>query len=62
MKNHLTLRSRRYALKALGVLVCLTGAFLMWNGNILGESTTGIATVIGITGIGILSTSRRMMT
>ena len=34
--------------KVLGVLVCLTGAFLMSHGSILGERTTGIATVIGI--------------
>jgi len=41
----------------LGILVALTGAFLMWNGSILGENTTGIATVIGIVGIGLIATS-----
>ena len=40
-----------------GLLLSLTGAFLMWNGSILGENTTGIATVIGIVGIGLISTS-----
>ena len=44
--------------KALGVLACLTGAFLMSHGSILGERTTGIAIVIGIIGIGIISTSK----
>jgi hypothetical protein len=42
----------------LGILIALTGAFLMWHGSILGENTTGIATVIGIIGIGLISTSR----
>ena len=43
----------------LGILIALTGAFLMWNGSILGENTTGIATVIGIVGIGLIATSGR---
>ncbi len=46
-------------LKAIGVLVCLTGGFLMYNGSILGESTTGIATVLGIIGIGIITASNK---
>ena len=29
----------------------------MWNGSILGKNTTGIATVIGIVGIGLIATS-----
>ena len=29
----------------------------MFNGDILGENTTGIATVIGIVGIGLIATS-----
>jgi hypothetical protein len=41
--------------KVLGVVVCLTGAFLMFHGSILGEDTTGIATVLGIIGIGLIS-------
>jgi len=41
----------------LGVLLCLIGAFLMFEGSILGENTTGIATVIGIVGIGLIATS-----
>jgi len=40
--------------KTLGVLICLTGTYFMYNGNILGENTTGLATVIGIIGIGLI--------
>jgi hypothetical protein len=43
--------------KTLGVLVCLFGAYLMYDGNILGENTAGLATVIGIIGIGIIGSS-----
>ena len=50
----------RYAILVLGVLVCLTGAFLMaWGHSILGERHTGIATVVGILGIGMISSSRK---
>lgn len=41
-----------------GILIALTGAFLMWHGSILGENTTDIATVVGIVGIGLIATSR----
>ena len=41
----------------LGILLALTGAFIMWNGHILGENATGIATVIGVVGIGLIATS-----
>ncbi len=41
----------------LGILLALTGAFLMWNGSILGENTTGISTIIGIVGICLIATS-----
>ena len=43
----------------LGILLSLTGAFLMWNGHILGENTTGIAIVMGIVGIGLIATLGR---
>jgi hypothetical protein len=42
---------------ALGILLCLIGAFLMFEGSILGENNTGWATVIGIVGIGLIATS-----
>ena len=50
---------RRQISKAIGVLVCLTGGFLMYHGSILGESTTGIATAVGIIGIGIITSSNK---
>jgi hypothetical protein len=40
----------------LGILLCLIGAFLMFEGNILGENK-GWAAVIGIVGIGLIGTS-----
>jgi hypothetical protein len=47
-----------FGVLALGVAVCLTGAALMAFGEgLLGENHTGIATVIGIVGIGIIGTS-----
>ena len=41
----------------IGLALSLTGAFFMFDGDILGENTTGIATVIGIVGIGLIATS-----
>jgi hypothetical protein len=42
----------------LGISVCLIGALVMVAGeSILGENHTGIATVIGIVGIGLIGTS-----
>jgi len=47
-----------YVIFAVGVSVCLIGAFLMAFGEgVLGEDHAGIATVIGIVGIGLISTS-----
>ena len=40
-----------------GLVLALTAAFFMFDGDILGENTTGIATVIGIIGIGLIATS-----
>jgi uncharacterized membrane protein YfcA len=41
----------------IGLITVLTGALLMFNGDILGEDTTGIATIIGIVGISLIATS-----
>ena len=41
----------------IGLIIALTGAFFMFDGEILGENTTGIAMVIGIVGIGLIATS-----
>jgi len=48
---------REYTSFVLGILLCIIGALLMFEGSILGERTTGIATVIGIVGIGLIATS-----
>lgn len=45
----------------LGISACLIGAYLMAFGEgLLGERHTGIATVIGIFGIGLIGTSGAM--
>ena len=41
----------------MGLALALTGAIFMFDGDILGERTSGIATVIGIVGIGLIATS-----
>ena len=41
-----------------GILICLTGAGLMFDGAIMGETTTNVATVLGITGIGLIATQK----
>ena len=46
-----------FPLFILGIVLALTAAFFMFDGDILGENTTGIATVIGIVGIGLIATS-----
>jgi hypothetical protein len=53
-------RMSKYAILALGVAVCLTGAALMAFGKgLLGENHTGIATLIGIVGIGLVAKSSK---
>jgi hypothetical protein len=54
-------KKHRKILFGSGILVCLAGAGLMFDGAILGETTTNIATVLGITGIGLIATQRRAM-
>jgi len=50
--------SMRWWILTLGVSICLIAAFLMvWGDPILGEDHAGIATVIGIVGIGLIGTS-----
>ena len=57
MKKHTLMRWWQHAILVLGVSVCLTAAFLMFEGHILGENNTGWASVIGIVGIGLIGTS-----
>lgn len=40
-----------------GLVLALTAAYFMFDGDILGEKTTGIATVTGIVGICLIATS-----
>ena len=40
-----------------GICIALIGAGIMFHGNIFGENNSGIATVIGIIGIGVIATS-----
>ena len=46
-----------FPLFVIGIVLSLTAAFFMFDGDILGENTTGIATVIGIVGIGLIAVS-----
>jgi hypothetical protein len=52
-------KKHRKILFVSGILICLAGAALRVDGAILGETTTNIATVLGITGIGLIATQRR---
>jgi hypothetical protein len=55
LKKNTAINRWRWGVLAFGVSLCLIGAFLMVHGSILGENTTGIATVTGITGLGIIA-------
>jgi hypothetical protein len=61
LKKNVATNSWRCAILALGVSLCLIGASLMFNGSILGENTTGIATVTGIIGIGTIARARKRL-
>lgn len=41
----------------IGLACALIGAYVMFNGSILGENNSGIAIVLGIIGIGLISAS-----
>ena len=41
----------------LGMLCSLSGAFLMFNGKMMGEDTVGIARVIGIMGLFLIASA-----
>ena len=52
------IRRHSYAVLALGISICLVGALLMVMGEaIAGPDHAGIATVVGIVGIGIIGSS-----
>ena len=48
-------------IRALGIATCLIGAYLMAFGEpIIGADHAGVATVVGITGIGLISTGNTL--
>ena len=51
-------KKHRKPLFVLGILTCLAGAALMFDGAILSETTTNVATVLGIIGIGLIATQK----
>ena len=53
------MKKHRKILFVLGILLCLAGAGFMFDGAILGEITTNVATVLGITGISLIATQER---
>ena len=59
LKKNMVIANRQHASFVLGVLLCLVGSLLMFEGSVLGERTTGIAAVIGIVGIGLIAQWRR---
>ena len=47
-------------IRILGIATCLIGAYLMAFGEpIIGADHTGVATIVGITGIGLISTGNK---
>ena len=53
------MKEHRRMLFVLGILPCLAGAGFMFDGEILGEITTNVATILGITGIGLIATQKK---
>jgi hypothetical protein len=52
------LKNLNYIILVLGIATCLIGAYIMAFGEpIVGPDHTGIATIVGIIGIGIISTA-----
>ena len=48
-------------IRILGIATCLFGAFLMAFGEpIIGPNHSGIATVVGVTGIGLIGTGNTL--
>ena len=41
----------------IGIVIALLAAIFMFDGDILGENTSGISTIIGIVGICLIATS-----
>ena len=55
------MKNWKNTIRALGIVTCLIGAYLMAFGEpIVGLNHTGVATVVGITGIGIITTANKI--
>ena len=55
------MKNLSYIILALGIATCLIGAYIMAFGEpIIGVDHAGIATVVGITGIGLISTGNTL--
>jgi len=52
--------NRRILLKLVGVQVSITSAYIMFDGALFGENTSGYATVLGIIGIGLIASSNNV--
>ena len=51
-----------YTIFAVGIATCLIGAYIMAFGEpIVGPDHTGIATIVGITGIGTIATANNTL-
>ena len=46
-----------YAQWIVGLVIAIIAAIFMFDGDILGENTTGISTIMGIVGICLIATS-----
>jgi multisubunit Na+/H+ antiporter MnhB subunit len=57
--KQLIIRNKKsfFSLFVVGLVLALTAALFMFDGDMLGENTTGIATVVGIVGIGLIAIS-----
>ena len=55
------MKNLKNIIRALGIATCLIGAYLMAFGEpIIGADHAGIATIVGITGIGLISTGNTL--
>jgi hypothetical protein len=50
--------NRKQVVFVVGLVLALTGAFLMWEGSILGERTIPAAITLGIVGISLIAISK----
>lgn len=55
------MKKYRKTLFVLGILICLAGIAVMFDGTIRSEITTNFATVFVITGMGLIATQKRTM-